>query len=217
MPAERRPNRGPSAAAENRAALIAAAREVFAGAGYDAPLSMVARAAGVGQGSLYRHFPDRVSLALAVFEDSVAELEALAARPGATLDDLLALITEQAIASTAFVAMVTVPPQPDERILELRERVAELLAARLPAARDAGRVRDGVTAERPDPGRRHARPAALQGPGAGAARDGRADVGPAAPGRRALSVTAWRRAATRDSRRRRPVRWSSRAPDTCAP
>ncbi|MFG1943939.1 TetR/AcrR family transcriptional regulator [Nonomuraea sp. NPDC048826] len=147
MPAERRPNRGPSAAAANRAALIAAAREVFAGAGYDAPLSMVARAAGVGQGSLYRHFPDRVSLALAVFEDSMAELEALAARPDATLDDVLGLITEQSIASTAFVAMVTVPPQPDERILALRERVAKLLAGRLPEARRAGRVRAGVTAD----------------------------------------------------------------------
>ncbi|MFB9629003.1 TetR/AcrR family transcriptional regulator [Nonomuraea helvata] len=54
-------NRGPGAAVRNRAALIAAAREVFAAAGYDAPLSMVARVAGVGQGSLYRHFPDRVS------------------------------------------------------------------------------------------------------------------------------------------------------------
>ncbi|MGI5270253.1 TetR family transcriptional regulator [Nonomuraea sp. CA-218870] len=146
MPAERRPNRGPSAAAANRAALIAAAREVFAGAGYDAPLNMVARAAGVGQGSLYRHFPDRVSLALAVFEDSLAELEALAARPDATLDDVLALITEQSIASTAFVRMVTVPTQPDERILDVRERVAGLLAGRLPEARRAGRIREDVTA-----------------------------------------------------------------------
>jgi AcrR family transcriptional regulator len=66
-----RVNRGPSAAAENRAALIAAARAVFATAGYDAPLSAVARRAGVGQGSLYRHFPNRMSLAVAVFEDNM--------------------------------------------------------------------------------------------------------------------------------------------------
>nr|BFE79060.1 hypothetical protein GCM10020093_016610 [Planobispora longispora] len=110
MPGVRRVNRGPSAAAENRAALIAAAREVFASDGYEAPLTSITRVARVGQGSLYRHFPDRISLALAVFEDGVRELEALAAEPGATLDAMLALMTEQMIASTAFVDMVSVSP-----------------------------------------------------------------------------------------------------------
>ncbi|MEU8248866.1 helix-turn-helix domain-containing protein [Nonomuraea sp. NPDC048916] len=128
-------------------ALITAAREVFAGAGYNAPLSMVARAAGVGQGSLYRHFPDRIGLALAVFEDSVADLEALAAEPGTTLDDVLALITEQTIASTAFINMVSAPPRPDPRIVEVRDRVARLLEGRLSEARRAGRVRADMTAD----------------------------------------------------------------------
>jgi AcrR family transcriptional regulator len=145
--AARRPNRGPSAAAGNRAALITAAREAFATAGYGASLTEVARAAGVGQGSLYRHFPDRVSLALAVFEGSVADLEALAASPGSTLDGLLDLITEQAIASTAFVTMVSVPPQPDPRIIEVRERVARLLEAQLAEAQQAGRIRADVTTD----------------------------------------------------------------------
>ncbi|MGW0808571.1 TetR/AcrR family transcriptional regulator [Nonomuraea sp. NPDC002799] len=146
MPDLRRTNRGPSAAAENRAALIAAAREVFATAGYDAPLSMVARVAGVGQGSLYRHFPDRLSLALAVFEDSVAALEALAAEPGATLDDVLALVTEQTIGSTAFIDMVSVSPA-DPRMDAVRERMAHLLAGVLAEARKAGRVRADLTTE----------------------------------------------------------------------
>ncbi|MFF0324841.1 TetR/AcrR family transcriptional regulator [Nonomuraea angiospora] len=148
MPESRRPNRGPSAAAENRAALVAAAREVFASAGYNAPLRTVARAAGVGQGSLYRHFPDRISLAMAVFEDGVAELEALAARPGTTLDDLLALLTEQAITSTAFIEMVsTRPSEPDPRIIDVRDRVSRVLAGVLGDARRAGHVRDGVSAD----------------------------------------------------------------------
>ncbi|TMS00612.1 TetR/AcrR family transcriptional regulator [Nonomuraea basaltis] len=146
MPDVRRTNRGPSAAAENRAALIAAAREVFATAGYDAPLSTVTRVAGVGQGSLYRHFPDRISLALAVFEDGVAELEALAAQPGIVLDDVLALITEQAIGSTAFIDMVTVGPI-DARMIEVRDRVAELLAGVLTKAQQAGEIRADATAE----------------------------------------------------------------------
>ncbi|WP_228639514.1 TetR/AcrR family transcriptional regulator [Microtetraspora sp. AC03309] len=144
MPATRRPNRGPSAAAENRAALIAAAREVFADAGYDAPLSLVARRAGVGQGSLYRHFPDRVSLALAVFEDSVNDLEALAAEPGTTLTDLLALITEQTIASTAFIDMVSMAPI-DPRIRDVHARVETLLVAPLSRAQRAGGIRSDLT------------------------------------------------------------------------
>ncbi|GIH80548.1 TetR family transcriptional regulator [Planobispora longispora] len=141
----RRVNRGPSAAAENRAALIAAAREVFASDGYEAPLTSITRVARVGQGSLYRHFPDRISLALAVFEDGVRELEALAAEPGATLDAMLALMTEQMIASTAFVDMVSVSPA-DPRILRLGDHVAGLLDGLLAEARRAGRIRADLTA-----------------------------------------------------------------------
>ncbi|WP_051752321.1 TetR/AcrR family transcriptional regulator [Streptosporangium amethystogenes] len=141
----RRPNRGPSAAAENRAALIAAARELFATDGYDAPLTSIARTAGVGQGSLYRHFPDRASLALAVFEEGVKELEALAAKPGTTLGEMLALMTEQAIASIAFVGMVGAPADP--RIAHVRDRVARSLRDPLVRAREAGHVREYVTIE----------------------------------------------------------------------
>ncbi|HEU0181064.1 MAG TPA: helix-turn-helix domain-containing protein, partial [Agromyces mariniharenae] len=72
--AERKPNRGPSAGPANRRALIAAARDVFATEGLQAPFSAVAKKAGVGQGSLYRHFPDRLSLAVAVFDENLDEL-----------------------------------------------------------------------------------------------------------------------------------------------
>ena len=68
--------------------MINAAREVFGESGLTAPLNSVAKRAGVGQGSLYRHFPDRVSLAVAVFDDNIGELEAIADRPDSTLDDL---------------------------------------------------------------------------------------------------------------------------------
>ncbi|MGO1628191.1 helix-turn-helix domain-containing protein, partial [Microbacterium sp.] len=71
--AEERPrkNRGPAAAAENRRALIAAARAVFADGGFAVPFSAIARRAGVGQGSLYRHFPTKIALAAAVFDDDI--------------------------------------------------------------------------------------------------------------------------------------------------
>jgi AcrR family transcriptional regulator len=103
---EPKANRGPSAGPDNRRALIAAARAVFSESGLSAPLSSVAKRAGVGQGSLYRHFPDRVSLAVAVFEDNIGELEALAERPDTNLDDLFDAIAGQAIASTAIIDLI---------------------------------------------------------------------------------------------------------------
>lgn len=138
----RKANRGPRAAAENRAALVAAARELFSTAGFHIPLSAIARRAGVGQGSLYRHFPDRASLAVAVFEDNVAELETLAADEATTLDDLFDRIIEQTLASAAFLDLVT---SSEERMAAVGERVTRLLAGRLERARAEGQVRADVT------------------------------------------------------------------------
>jgi AcrR family transcriptional regulator len=127
------PNRGPSAAAGNRAALLAAAREVFGSAGANAPLSAVAKRAGVGQGSLYRHFPDRLDLVVAVFEEQVAAVERLAATSGVGLPDLLGLVTRHAIDSVAFVDLVR-PGVSDGRLETMGERVAVVLETRLDAA-----------------------------------------------------------------------------------
>jgi AcrR family transcriptional regulator len=57
------PRRRPRRDAQlNRAALVEAARDVFAERGLDAPLEQIARQAGVGIGTLYRHFPTRTDL-----------------------------------------------------------------------------------------------------------------------------------------------------------
>ncbi|AQA25932.1 bacterial regulatory, tetR family protein [Rhodococcus sp. MTM3W5.2] len=146
MNTERRVNRGPQAAAGNRAALVDAARRVFAENGVDAPLSLIARAAGVGQGSLYRHFPNRESIILAVFEDNIAEIEELAARPESTLDEILEFIVEQITASTAFVAMLSPTGIDDPRILEISRRLTGLLVDKVEGARRSGAVAADVDA-----------------------------------------------------------------------
>jgi AcrR family transcriptional regulator len=142
----RRVNRGPSAAAENRAALIDAARDVFADSGFDAPLSLIARRAGVGQGSLYRHFPDRASIALAVFEDNIAALETLAAEPGSILDGLLNLVVGQLTDSIGLIEMID-PVTTDPRLVVMNERMKALFTAKLDRARSGGVVRDDVTTD----------------------------------------------------------------------
>ncbi|GAA2386867.1 TetR/AcrR family transcriptional regulator [Nonomuraea africana] len=54
--------------------LVATARAVFAEEGPDASLNEVARRAGVGPGTLYRHFPTRQALLVAVFRERIDTL-----------------------------------------------------------------------------------------------------------------------------------------------
>jgi len=73
-------------AVRNRAAIVAAAREVYGDHGLDAPLDEIARRAGVGNATLYRHFTSRCTLAAAVFAETL-ERVIDAARAAAKEDD----------------------------------------------------------------------------------------------------------------------------------
>ncbi|MFF3485745.1 TetR/AcrR family transcriptional regulator [Streptomyces sp. NPDC002701] len=80
----RSPRRAPrSDAQENRARIIETARAAFT-AEPAVSLQAIAKAAGVGQGTMYRHFPHREALLLAVYEE---ELDALVARAARLLDE----------------------------------------------------------------------------------------------------------------------------------
>src|SRR3984957_240905 len=61
-------------AVRNRQLLLAAAADAFAAGGADVPLEDIARNAGVGIGTLYRHFPTREALVEAAFLDEALEL-----------------------------------------------------------------------------------------------------------------------------------------------
>lgn len=63
-----------SDAVRNRERLLAAARELVAEAGNEVALDEVARRAGVGNATLYRHFPTRAELLSALYADEVAAL-----------------------------------------------------------------------------------------------------------------------------------------------
>lgn len=58
-------------ARRNLHALLDAAKEVFSASGVDAPIRDIAEKAGVGVGTLYRHFPQRSDLIVAVFRNEV--------------------------------------------------------------------------------------------------------------------------------------------------
>ncbi|MFE5392972.1 TetR family transcriptional regulator [Streptomyces sp. NPDC056568] len=135
---EQRPaNEGRKAAPRNRAALIAAAREVYSECGLDAPLSAIARRAGVGQGVLYRHFPGREAVASAVLEENVRQVEQAAAVGGTDLAGALGVLTWHLTESAAFISVLHAdgagsPSKIPAYAHALSERVERALRAHLP-------------------------------------------------------------------------------------
>lgn len=80
-------------ARRNHERLLSEARASFAEHGTDASLEDVARRAGVGIGTLYRHFPNRQSLMSAVFEDAVSDLLARSGELQRAPQPCVALVT----------------------------------------------------------------------------------------------------------------------------
>ncbi|MDX6282827.1 MAG: hypothetical protein QOH03_3898, partial [Kribbellaceae bacterium] len=77
----------------NRARLIDSARAVFAERGFGATLDDIARHAGVGVGTAYRHFPNKQALAAVVLADATEQIAADAADALAIEDPWEALVT----------------------------------------------------------------------------------------------------------------------------
>ena len=86
------PARKPRADAQrNRELILEAAKDVFTRVGAAGSLDEIARQAGIGPGTLYRHFPTRDALIEAVYRSEVEKLAAAAPRFAATLPPLEAL------------------------------------------------------------------------------------------------------------------------------
>jgi AcrR family transcriptional regulator len=84
--------RKPRADAErNRLRLLETAKAAFAEKGSSASLDEIAKTAGVGPGTLYRHFPTRETLVLAVYQNEIEHLLTAAESLAATLPPITAL------------------------------------------------------------------------------------------------------------------------------
>ncbi|MFJ9154036.1 TetR/AcrR family transcriptional regulator [Streptomyces sp. NPDC102270] len=79
-------------ARRNRDLLVEAAHEVFTEQGLEAPLDVIARRAGVGNATLYRHFPSRAALVDAVFRAPLAGTMAAGEQARATTDPWKGLV-----------------------------------------------------------------------------------------------------------------------------
>jgi AcrR family transcriptional regulator len=141
-------------AQRNLATVVAAAKEVFAESGVDAPMREIAARAGVGVGTIYRHFPQRSDLVKAVFTTEVdaaaADAPAIAAAhaPGDAVAAWLVRYTRFVAAKRGLAAALH---SGDAAYAALPQyfigTLGPVLQRLLDSASDAGEIGAGADAE----------------------------------------------------------------------
>jgi AcrR family transcriptional regulator len=127
--------------------ILAAAQDVFAESGYDASMERVANRAGVGVGTLYRRFPNKESLIIAI-------MEMASRRSRQLVEDVLATTTpaegifefmRQCIGiPSSLRALVSRSPQLAETHLTMVEHLAGPVTTLIDRAKEAGSIRADV-------------------------------------------------------------------------
>jgi AcrR family transcriptional regulator len=134
-----------------RERLLTAATEVFARDGLDAPMSVVADAAGAGVASVYRLYESKRELLAALvvrrMEALAATTEEAIAQPGGRWEALTGMLTSVVSAQRADSligdALAAVADRPD--VADAVARASEAQERLLAAARDEGRLRADAT------------------------------------------------------------------------
>jgi AcrR family transcriptional regulator len=150
---ETAPRRLRADAQRNVGSLLEAAKAVFAASGVDAPAKEIADAAGVGVGTLYRHFPQRSDLVKAVFQHEVdacadaAPALAAAYEPGTALARWLHRYTEF-LATKRGLAAALHSGDPAYNALPgyFMGRLEPALGSLLEAAASRGEIHAGISA-----------------------------------------------------------------------
>ncbi|MFE6049405.1 TetR/AcrR family transcriptional regulator [Kitasatospora sp. NPDC056446] len=138
-------------AARNRARLLDAATEVFAARGIGVPTEEIARAAGVGVGTLFRHFPTKEALLEAVMvrrlETITARITQLAAEtgPAEAFFGGFRLVVEHSAGKQEFThALAAAGVDVHASLRGSTEPMRAQLSALLAAAQQAGAVRPDI-------------------------------------------------------------------------
>ncbi|MFJ7335736.1 TetR/AcrR family transcriptional regulator [Streptomyces sp. NPDC101110] len=142
-----------SDAQRNRERILAVALEELTRAA-DVPLSAIAKKAGVGQGTFYRHFPTREALVLEIYRHEMQQVADTAApllesrEPDRALREWMDRLARFAMAKAGLADAIrqatSAPGQPAKPGHAPVTEAAELL---LRAAEEAGTIRPGVTAD----------------------------------------------------------------------
>ena len=143
-----------SDAVRNRERVLEAAKTVFSAGGSDASLEAVAKRAGVGIGTLYRHFPTREALFEAVYRREVEQLSELAeqlkntASPVDALRSWLRSNVELVATKKGMIsALALVVQAPSELYAYSFDRLTKAVGTLLHRAVAAGEIRADISAE----------------------------------------------------------------------
>ncbi|SFE43374.1 transcriptional regulator, TetR family [Actinacidiphila alni] len=150
-PAVRKAPRTRADALRNRERIVAAAREMFVEYGPEAPLDEIARRAGIGNATLYRHFADRQALLhdvlLSVMGRTMEHAERVAVQhsdPFTALRDFAHMAVDERVG--ALCGMLVGGPERDCAELAAKgERLEHAVEALMERARQAGQLRPDVT------------------------------------------------------------------------
>ncbi len=140
-------------AARNRQALLSAAGKVMSEHGLDAPLDEIARQAGVGNATLYRRFPTRIDLVVAVFAERMAEhvraVEDALAEPDTwrAFRNYVTAVTSLQVQDRGIADLVTLEVSSAPEIERLRTRALRGVHTLIDRAKAAGTLRADCTAE----------------------------------------------------------------------
>jgi AcrR family transcriptional regulator len=140
-------------ARRNRDAVLVAAADAFAEHGVEASLEDIARTAGVGVGTLYRHFPTREALVFGVYQREVEQLAASAPELAASLDPADALrewmrrFVRYTGTKRGLIGMLKPLMQTESGLFEqTRAQITGAASSLLKAAADAGEIRGDIGA-----------------------------------------------------------------------
>ncbi|WP_394938239.1 TetR/AcrR family transcriptional regulator [Psychromicrobium sp. YIM B11713] len=141
-------------ATRNRKQLLEAATRVFISAGTEPSMRAIAREAGVGIATLYRHFPSRESLVDAVYRDQVARLTSGAREllselpPSSALRGWMDLFGDWIAAKNGMLDTLLVMIESGEIAhAQTRDELLTAIDALLDAGRATGELRADVSAE----------------------------------------------------------------------
>lgn len=148
--ARRRPR---ADAVRNRRRLVAAAIETFAERGLDVGVAEIAHRAGVGPATLFRNFPTKDDLILAVFEARMEEAVAVARQalemddPGAALEWFMFEVAEMQMSDVGFFDALRKQMIERPQLRKCKEEIESILGIILARAQRAGSVRADVTVD----------------------------------------------------------------------
>lgn len=140
-------------AERNRRRLVDAADAVFREHGFEAGVAQIARRAGVGPATLFRNFPTKEDLVIAVVGArlgealAVCEVAAKVEDPAAAFEQMMFAVAEMQAGDQGFLETMHSNLIDEPALREPKQRLVETAGEILRRAQSAGAVRDDITAE----------------------------------------------------------------------